>query len=264
MKSLGGLVFALSVLMGAWPVCASAQNNPRVVLETNFGDIVVELFPDDAPITVDNFLGYVNSGFYDGLLFHRVIEGFMIQGGGYYLEDYIIYYRSTGEPIISESYNGLSNVRGTIAMARGGDPNSATSQFYINHADNLFLDRENCSDGVGYCVFGRVVSGMDVVDSIAQTTVYYVSESFAYFPYNPTVDIYRAYVLACEQAYCSDVSGDGEVNLEDFAIFASRWLDGNCNSANGFCGGADLDYNGGCDFSDLMLFVGNWPTPAEE
>ena len=102
MRSFRGLV-VLSVLLGVWPVCASVQNNPKVVLETNFGDIVIELFYDEAPITVDNFLGYVNSGFYDGALFHRV-ENFMIQGGGFYLVGNTIYTLQAGAPIINESY----------------------------------------------------------------------------------------------------------------------------------------------------------------
>ena len=132
------IVIAL-LFMGLFFPAFSAQN-PRVVLETNFGNIVIELYPDEAPITVDNFLGYVNSGFYNGLLFHRVIPGFMIQGGGYYLDGYTIIPRTPiNGPIINESYNGLSNLRGTIAMARTIDPDSATSQFYINHVDNLFL-----------------------------------------------------------------------------------------------------------------------------
>ena len=267
MKSSWGLVVVLSVLMGAWPICASAQDNPKVVLETNFGDIVIELFPDDAPITVDNFLGYVNSGFYDGLLFHRVIEGFMIQGGGYYIVENTIYSRQTGGPIINESYNGLSNIRGTIAMARSDEPNSATSQFFINHVDNTGLDREDAPGDFGYCVFGQVVSGMNVVDAIAQTSVIDLFpgdpfDPFNNFPYDPMVGMYSAYVRSCELSYCGDISYDGKVNLEDFTIFASRWLDNDCNSANDFCGGTDLDYNGSSDVYDLSLFVDKWLVPV--
>ena len=262
MESYRRLVVTLLLLSGSWPICASAENNPKVVLETNFGDIVIELFPDDAPITVDNFLGYVNIGFYDGLLFHRVIEDFMIQGGGYYLEDFYIYPRIPDEPIINESYNGLSNVRGTIAMARSEDPNSATSQFYINHVDNLFLDRENASDGLGYCVFGKVIRGMDVVDAIAQTPTIYVSPAFANFPYNPTVDIYIASTRPCELSYCSDINYDGKVNFNDFTIFASHWLDNHCNSSNDFCQGADLDYSGSFDMADFGIFSDNWLVPV--
>jgi cyclophilin family peptidyl-prolyl cis-trans isomerase len=263
MKSPLRLVLILAVAATAWMNCASAQNNPVVVLETNFGDIAIELFPDDAPITVDNFLGYVNAGFYDGLVFHRVIYNFMIQGGGFYIEGNYIMYAEAGDFIINESYNGLSNVRGTIAMARSSDPNSATSQFYINHRDNLFLDREQASDGFGYCVFGQVVDGMDVVDTIAQTPTYYISASFANFPYNPTVDIYRAYVRPCDQPDCGDVVEDGQIDRKDLAVMASNWLDNDCNSANQFCSGSDLDYNGTLDFFDFALFSRNWSKLSE-
>ncbi len=136
----------------------------QVALQTNYGDIVLELYPAQAPITVQNFLDYTNSHFYDGLIFHRVIFNFMIQGGGY---DTHLYKHPTNPPIVNESYNGLSNLCGTIAMARTPDPNSATSEFFINQNNNLFLDRANAVDGYGYCVFGHVTSGMDIVDSIA-------------------------------------------------------------------------------------------------
>jgi cyclophilin family peptidyl-prolyl cis-trans isomerase len=262
MKSPLRYVLVLLIAATASLDCASAQNNPEVVIETNFGDIVVELFPDDAPIAVDNFLGYVNSGFYDGLVFHRVIYDFMIQGGGFYLEtgpdgDYIMY-ADPCEPIVNESYNGLSNLRGTIAMARTGDPNSATSQFFINHADNLFLDRDNAADGFGYCVFGQVSEGMDVVDDIADANTYYVSPSFKHFPYNPSVDIYSAYVRHCTQTDCGDIIENGQIGRDDLAAMASNWLVSDCNSANGFCAGRDLDYNGTVDFRDFALLGRNW------
>jgi len=139
-----------------------------VLLETNFGDIAIDLNYDAAPITVDNFKGYVEGGFYDGLVFHRVIEDFMIQAGAFDAD--LNFHEPTRDPIVNESSNGLSNTRGTIAMARTSDPDSATSQFYINHVDNLFLDYHYNNDPcyVGYCVFGEVVAGMDVVDAIAQ------------------------------------------------------------------------------------------------
>lgn len=137
---------------------------PIVTLVTNYGDIVIDLNSLLAPGTVENFLEYANSDFYDNLVFHRVIQNFMIQGGGY---DLSLNKRTPRDPIVNESYNGLSNLRGTIAMARTSDPNSATSEFFINHVDNLFLDRANAADGYGYCVFGEVISGMAVVDTIA-------------------------------------------------------------------------------------------------
>lgn len=144
----------------------AGANGGDVLFETNFGDIVIDLNYDAAPITVDNFIGYVEEGFYDGLVFHRVIEDFMIQAGAYDAE--LNFQDPTSDPIVNESDNGLSNVRGTIAMARTTNPDSATSGFFINHVDNLFLDRANAQDGFGYAVFGEVVAGMDVVDAIAQ------------------------------------------------------------------------------------------------
>ena len=122
----------------------------------------MELFINEAPITVANFLEYVDSGFYNGLIFHRVMNEFMIQGGGF---DQDKNQMETNDPIVNESSNGISNVRGTIAMARKGESDSATAQFFINQVDNDFLDKVN--DGIGYCVFGQVVSGLETVDTIA-------------------------------------------------------------------------------------------------
>lgn len=142
----------------------AATNNPRVILETNKGNIVLELYPDKAPRTVANFLQYVEEGFYTNTIFHRVINGFMIQGGGFTPK----YERKTTHPpIVNEANNGLKNDRGTIAMARTFDPHSATAQFFINVVDNDFLNFKNKSpSGWGYAVFGKVVQGMDVVDTI--------------------------------------------------------------------------------------------------
>jgi cyclophilin family peptidyl-prolyl cis-trans isomerase len=137
--------------------------NPVVEIKTSKGTIQVELFEKDAPITVKNFLQYVDDKHYDGTIFHRVISDFMIQGGGLTKD---MKEKKTREPIKNESSNGLENKRGTIAMARTPLPDSATSQFFINVVDNSFLDRKNARDRVGYCVFGKVISGMDVVDKI--------------------------------------------------------------------------------------------------
>lgn len=137
--------------------------NPRVLIETGKGDITVELFPGNAPLTVRNFLDYANAGFYDGLIFHRVIPGFMIQGGGMTSG---LAQKSTREPIANEAKNGLRNLRGTLAMARTSDINSATSQFFVNLVDNAFLDHS--PGNYGYAVFGRVTAGMDTVDQIAK------------------------------------------------------------------------------------------------
>ena len=133
-----------------------------ITLTTNLGDIVVELDEAKAPKTCENFKEYVRDGHYDGTIFHRVIDGFMIQGGGF--NEHLIQ-KVTREPIQNEAKNGLSNLTGTVAMARTMQPHSATAQFYINVSDNRFLDYPG-QDGWGYCVFGRVVEGMDVVDRI--------------------------------------------------------------------------------------------------
>ncbi|MBA1148001.1 peptidyl-prolyl cis-trans isomerase [Ectothiorhodospiraceae bacterium WFHF3C12] len=141
---------------------AQGAEAPRVKFETSKGPIILELYPDKAPRTVENFLAYVEQGFYDGTIFHRVIPGFVIQGGGF-TADYER--KTTREPITNESDNGLDNARGTISMARTRDPHSATSQFFINLSDNDNLDHRG-SDW-GYAVFGKVVDGMEVVDAIA-------------------------------------------------------------------------------------------------
>jgi len=134
-----------------------------VRLETSMGNIVIELNRQAAPVTVKNFLGYVEARFYDGTIFHRVIPGFMIQGGGFTVN---MERKKTRSPIINEAKNGLNNTHGTIAMARGPDPNSATCQFFINHKDNTPLDYV-AGASAGYAVFGKVTEGMDVVDAIA-------------------------------------------------------------------------------------------------
>ena len=134
-------------------------------METSKGDIIIELYPDKAPKTVENFLAYVKSGFYDGTIFHRVIPNFMIQGGGL-TADFVE--KPTNPAIKNEAANGLKNDRGTIAMARMPEIDSATCQFFINHVDNDGLNhRDSTQEGYGYCVFGKVTEGMDVVDAIA-------------------------------------------------------------------------------------------------
>jgi peptidyl-prolyl cis-trans isomerase A (cyclophilin A) len=135
---------------------------PKVLIKTSMGDITVELYPDKAPKSVENFLTYVKSGFYDGTIFHRVIAGFMIQGGGFNKD---LTMKKTRAPVANESKNGLSNLRGTLAMARTADPNSATAQFFINTVDNPRLDYASDAEP-GYCVFGKVTAGLDVVDKI--------------------------------------------------------------------------------------------------
>ena len=158
------LALLLTVAKGA------LADNPRVEFKTSTGSFTLELYPDKAPKTVANFLQYVKSGFYKGTIFHRVIDGFMIQGGGF---DPDMKQKSTRGPIENEagtaSKGGLKNTVGTIAMARTSDPNSATAQFFINVKDNGFLDyRDPSPQGIGYAVFGKVVQGMDVVMQIAK------------------------------------------------------------------------------------------------
>ncbi|HHT00094.1 MAG TPA: peptidyl-prolyl cis-trans isomerase [Thiomicrospira sp.] len=142
------------------------STNPQVLIETSMGNIVIELYPEKAPKTVENFLAYVNEGFYDGTIFHRVIPNFMIQGGGF---DQNMNKKITRAPIQNEADNGLRNKIGMVAMARTNDPHSASAQFFINVAQNSFLDfREKTNRAYGYAVFGRVIQGMKVVNKIRQ------------------------------------------------------------------------------------------------
>jgi cyclophilin family peptidyl-prolyl cis-trans isomerase len=216
-------------IIGLFLVVPSWAKAPIVELETNFGNIAIELFDANAPVTVANFLMYVKSGFYDGLIFHRVINNFVIQGGGY---DTNLNKPDPCEPIISESNNGLSNLRGTVAMARTQDANSATSQFYINVVDNNDLDWKepndrvdpNDANDVGYCVFGQVISDMNVIDRIAHLP----TEDNVTVPDGNTLDdvprppgpviIYNANILG-------DLDDDSDVDFKDYSIFAGQWLD---------------------------------------
>ena len=156
------LLLALAAgLLGATSVRAA---NPMVEIDTSLGKIKVELDQEKAPVSVKNFLSYVDDKFYDDTIYHRVMPRFMIQGGGFNKDREE---KKTKASITNEAGNGLKNSRGTIAMARTMDPDSASSQFYINHKDNPSLDRENAQDQVGYAVFGKVIDGLDVVDKIA-------------------------------------------------------------------------------------------------
>ena len=176
--------------IAVWSSAAlSQQTQPAsatviVVMKTNMGTIEIELFSDRAPQTVSNFLSYVMESFYDSTLFHRVIKGFMIQGGGFTVN----YQRkATKPPIRNEAANGLTNKRGTVAMARTNEVDSATSQFFINLVDNNALDhKNNTPKGYGYCVFGRVTDGLDVVDKIASVMVRQGTISEA-VPVNPVI-----------------------------------------------------------------------------
>ena len=160
MNKLLGIVCALLLSTGAFAA------NPQVEIKTNFGAVTVELYPEKAPKTVENFLQYVKSGFYKDAIFHRVIPGFLIQGGGF---SKAMEQKPTRDPVGIESNNGLKNDAGTIAMARTQNPNSATAQFFINLSNNSFLNYNAPTvRGYGYTVFGKVIKGMDVVENIAK------------------------------------------------------------------------------------------------
>ena len=170
MLSMKNLVYVLAgflLVMGVYFLLNKEEAMPKVKITTSYGEIVIELDKENAPITTENFLSYVESGFYNETVFHRVISGFMIQGGGHIAD--MTPKDEKLDPIQNEANNGLKNNRGTIAMARTANPHSASSQFFINHADNDFLNfRTNQVDeGWGYAVFGQVIEGMEVVDKIA-------------------------------------------------------------------------------------------------
>jgi len=156
---------SMFILLALMLTTVTNAANPQVKLVTTKGDIILELYPDKAPKTVENFLNYVDLGFYNGLIFHRVIKGFMIQGGGFTAK---MERKEPLPPITNEADNGLKNERGTIAMARLPKPHTATSQFFINTVDNIRLNFRNkqSTGGWGYCVFGKVIQGMDVIDAI--------------------------------------------------------------------------------------------------
>jgi cyclophilin family peptidyl-prolyl cis-trans isomerase len=199
-------ILMLSVLF----LCAALTRGddaakPRVVLQTNQGNLVLELEPESAPVTVDNFLGYVDSGHYDGTIFHRVVPGFMIQGGGFTAQ---LERKPIREPIENEAANGLKNARGTIAMARTNDPHSATDQFFINVVDNWALDhRAKDQAGWGYAVFGSVVEGMEVADAIVAVRTA-PRGPHRHLPVEPVV-IERAYRSTAETPEATSSSSDG-------------------------------------------------------
>lgn len=162
---LAGLLAGFATLSTGFSNIAMAQDNPVVVMETNVGALTIELWPNKAPVTVENFLRYVDNEFYDGVVFHRVIPGFMVQGGGF---DADMVEKSTYAPVKNEARADTPNTRGTLAMARTGVVDSATAQFFINLVDNAYLNHtDETAQGFGYAVFGEVIDGMDVVDQIA-------------------------------------------------------------------------------------------------
>lgn len=163
-KHLRAVMLLISTLLFCLNVAAANKNkapHPQVIFETDLGKITIELYPEDAPKTVANFLAYVDNGFYEGTIFHRVIPGFVVQGGGL---TYDFQHKETADPVVNESSNGLKNLEGTLSMARVSDPDSATSQFFINLADNKHLDPDGGKPG--YTVFGKVIEGFDNVKKI--------------------------------------------------------------------------------------------------
>lgn len=250
----------LLLVLSAVTVDALAAN-PQVTIQVTgavSGNIVLELYPDKAPITVSNFINYARSGFYDGLIFHRVISGFMIQGGGY---DINMVTKTPGPPIKNESSNGLLNLTATIAMARTTYADTATSEFFINVADNNdFLDYDsiiynyytgNPHAQIGYCVFGQVVSGMSVVNAIAalSTTDDRPDED---------VIIQSATVTSneplCLEKLDGDFDSDCDVDTDDLMKFAIQWLNPKCEG----CYNADISSDGEVDFADFAKMAANW------
>ena len=191
------------LLLGPTLAASQAQTRPRVAFNTSEGRFIVELYPEKAPKTAKNFLRYVREGFYDGTIFHRVISGFVIQGGGYTAEYEL---KPTRPPIVNEADNGLPNERGTLSMARTRDPHSATSQFFINLADNDTLNRRSASyAGAGYAVFGKVVQGMETIDEIAHAQTGPAGPFRGDAP-QPAIVILDAQV---QQAGSADAAGQG-------------------------------------------------------
>ena len=244
-------------------LCSSvfAIQYPQVRLDVTggvTGSITIELYTDKAPVTCDNFIKYVQSDFYNNLIFHRVIKNFMIQGGG--LDQNLIQKQTLYPPIINESTNRLSNLRGTIAMARTSGPDSATSQFFINDVNNTFLDYGpvaydgggNAYAKIGYCVFGRVIAGIDVVHLIAN-----VPTNDSNVPLTP-IKIQSVTILSpvCIEKLGGDIDGDCRVDLNDFAIIAADWLQSNSLVSCSLTG--DLNNDCTVNFKDVAMLAQNW------
>jgi cyclophilin family peptidyl-prolyl cis-trans isomerase len=240
--------------------------NPQVTLHITgaaTGDIVLELYQDKAPVTVANFIAYTQSGFYNGLVFHRVINNFMIQGGGF---DQSLVQKTTGllAPIINESSNRLPNVRGTLAMARTFAPDTATSQFFINQVDNTSLDygaiaydgSSNAYTKVGYCVFGQVISGMALVDTIAALPTTTVGSLLNVPVNNVVIQTVTLNTGVCATKLVGDIDGDCRVDMADFALMAQNWL--MCNSITTVSAGGDISGDGKVDYADLALLAEQW------
>jgi peptidyl-prolyl cis-trans isomerase B (cyclophilin B) len=232
-----------AVVLSLSAAAAAFGANPQVTLNVTggvTGTIVLELYQDQAPITVANFVGYVQSGFYNGLIFHRVYRTgiTIIQSGGF---DTNLNPRTPGATIINESYNRLSNVKYTVAMARTDTPDSASSQFYINQIDDTTLDGGavaydgygNAYTKTGYCVFGHVISGMAVVDTIAGVATTTRNGMTDVPVTNIIISSATLNTSFCATKLAGDADGDCRVDMVDFALMASHWLQ--CNSINTIC-----------------------------
>lgn len=262
------IVFVLLIVYAVSAPCFAV--NPQVTLQVTGavnGTIVLELYPDEAPITVSNFIDYTRSGFYDGLIFHRVTKYdpsngsyiSVIQSGSV---DPNGDERPAGSTIINESTNGLSNLLGTIAMARAGYPHSAISGFFINQIDNINLDfgglvqdpAENYYYKPGYCVFGRVISGMSDVNAINELSTTPIADG------RPDENVLiESATVTLEGPFCvekleGDVDSDCDVDVEDLMKFAIQWLNPSCEG----CYSADFSGDGEVDFADFAKMSVNW------
>jgi len=258
------VVFLLGVVVFFAPALCEADN-PRVVIITTFGDIGVELYQAEAPNTVDNFLHYVDVGYYDWSFIHRTVNSgiYVVQGGGFaydYNYGEVVSLSPDRDPIINESYNGLSNLRGTIAMARGSGPNSATSQFYFNQSDNLSLDKDYpYGDGYGYCVFGKILNGIELVDffvglshmdpnmvsGLPDVPVYIDPYGTLYL-----VEIAKARRAPAGYWLKADVNYDGIIDEWDLAQVCDNWL------STAELG--DIEVNGLIDFTAFAHVAERW------
>jgi cyclophilin family peptidyl-prolyl cis-trans isomerase len=261
-------IFAL--ILGAF-LCSSvfAIQYPQVQLNVTggvSGSITIELYTDKAPITCANFIKYVQSDFYNDLIFHRVIDGFMIQTGGF--DQNLVYRAPTYPNIINESSNRLSNVRGTIAMARTTAADSASSQFFINDANNTFLDygyvtgdyQGNPIAVIGYCVFGRVVTGMNIVDSISNVTTS-TQGGMANVPVSPIILQGISIVVpgpVCAEKLGGDIDGNCRVDFYDFVMLAAYWLQSNSLTACTDKVVGDLNNDCTVNFKDITMLAQNW------
>lgn len=203
---LPAIVFLLSAL--AFSLASKASDNPKVELKTDLGTVIIELYPTEAPITVKNFLSYVDSQFYDGTIFHRVVPGFVVQGGGMTFD---FTEKTTGKPIKNESTNGLKNDYKSVAMARYSDPDSATSQFYINLQSNAGLNATETKPG--YTVFGKVIEGIEVIEKVAQ-------EPRGMFKAHPEAPNYAVRILTAKR-----FSGSSNTSTTSDSIVNSRFKD---------------------------------------